>query len=154
MTMHLPSRRSSVLSLHRGNGHNCAIAARNRGMRGGRSERGRMRGGDRERTLRILAPADLNELLDIADFGRHVDGIGLSNFEVGRSMGEYRSRLWRWEIRLLCTGHEGADMRLDALGKMGWVSVWERVTTSVAPRFDEAQVVFYIRGCLQSFFLF
>jgi hypothetical protein len=31
--------------------------------------------GFRERTLGILAPADLDELLDIADFGRHFDGM-------------------------------------------------------------------------------
>jgi hypothetical protein len=37
------------------------------------------------RTLGILAPADLDELLDVGDFGRHFDGVWLRSGGIERT---------------------------------------------------------------------
>lgn len=42
-------------------------------------------GNARRRTLGILAPADLDELLDVGDFGRHFDGVWLRSGGIERT---------------------------------------------------------------------
>ena len=62
----------------------------------------------KKRTLGILAAADLDELLDVGDFGRHVGGVGWSSrgdFDVaGSSQAGRPAKLW-WAAAVLKRAH-------------------------------------------------
>ena len=67
------------------------------------------------RTLGILAAADLDELLDVGDFGRHVGGVRWSSrgdFDVaGSSQAGWPAKLW-WAAAALKRAHGLCRVRI------------------------------------------